>query len=219
MTTFQKVALKSAPLALDLIKQNQKLSGRLADSIGRDNGFLFTQPKLYQPPENPIHETNRQLTRLGQEFSETALLIKNINDLGLKLIIDRARSSRAGTIFNTIMIFIALFTLIVTARLSYLSYTSSNESAEKIEQLLTQSNSSQNETLKHQKVNDAAVNQQLQNQAGAIDQISNSQQRQNAVSRGLQDSQLKTLEKLKDIEKELDAFRKKAEKNSNTPTP
>lgn len=123
---------------LDLIGENQRLSDRLGATL---RNYEPIQPiKL---PENPVHETNRHLEILGREFSETSILVKNMNDLGLQMAVDMAGSSKTSKRHNTIIITIGLATLIFSAVMSYLSYVSSNETARSTQELLIKVNADQ----------------------------------------------------------------------------
>ncbi|MBV1884194.1 MAG: hypothetical protein KUG82_21315 [Pseudomonadales bacterium] len=121
---------------LGLLKENQRLS----DSLGASLIPLepLTLPKI---PENPVFETNRQLASFGKELNEAAALIKNMNDLGVQMAVDSAAATARSKFWNNIMFGLGLITLTVTAILSYLSYTSTNDSSNQVERLLIEQNS------------------------------------------------------------------------------
>ncbi len=118
---------------LNLIDENKRIS----DSLG--NTLLHHKPfKLPERPENPVHETNRNLASFGKELNEVAYLIKNMNDLGVKMAIDTATASARSKHWNNIMFALGLVTLIVTAIFSYMSFSSSNLSSTQVERLLNE---------------------------------------------------------------------------------
>jgi len=146
---------------LRLIDKNLKLSESLGNSIGR---YEAIQPiELPNIPENPVHETNRQLRALGEELSETSSLLKNMNDLGLRMAVEMASSSKITERHNTAMIVIGLVTLIFSAAMSYLTYESSNESSLITQQLLKGSNTMRMDIAKEQKEANKEIYNQLKN--------------------------------------------------------
>lgn len=124
---------------LDLIGENQRISDRLGVTL-RD----YEPIRPIKLPVNPVNETNRQLEALGRELRGTSSLVKNMNDLGLQMAVDMARSSKISERHNTIMIVIGLVTLIFSAVMSYLSYVSSEETAQTTQELLVKVNADQN---------------------------------------------------------------------------
>ncbi len=129
---------------LDLLGENKRISNRLGSSL-----INHEPAKLPKFPENPVLETNRQLASFGKELNEVAVLIKNMNDLGVQMAMDSAVTTARTKIWNNVMFGLGLFTLFVTAIFSYLSYSSSNSSSNKIEGILVE----QNTLLKSQEIN------------------------------------------------------------------
>jgi len=83
-------------------------------------------PKL---PENPVYETNRRISEattyiedIRSVVEEAARLLKSMNDLSLNLLATFTSSARQTGRHNSILIGIAIVTLIVSAWISYLNY-------------------------------------------------------------------------------------------------
>lgn len=144
---------------LGLISENRKLSNNLENEIGRYNSMR--PPELYRPPENPVHETNRQLTGLGEEISKTSSLIRNMNDTGLQMAVEMAVSNKRTKLYNMILIGIGLLTLVFSAVMSYFSYVSSNESTRMTQDILMKVNTAQETATNEQTKDNEAVHLQL----------------------------------------------------------
>ncbi|TXI35534.1 MAG: hypothetical protein E6Q59_10810 [Nitrosomonas sp.] len=108
---------------LGLISENRKLS----NSFESENHKFISSPKLYVPPENPVHKTNRQLMELSEEMGKTSGLIKNMNDVGMRMALEMALNNQRAGRYNNILIIIGIATLAFSAVMSYFSYVSSNE--------------------------------------------------------------------------------------------
>lgn len=157
---------------LGLIEENRKLSDRLGSSVAH-----YEHIKLPEIPENPVYETNRQLASIADEFSQTALLVKNMNDLGLTMALEMASASKTSKRHNTLMIVIALATLVFTAVISYLSYTSSNESSIAIEELLKKSNEYQSLSLEHQEQQSGELLERFREHENSLSKIKGQHER------------------------------------------
>ncbi|WP_036860022.1 hypothetical protein [Porticoccus hydrocarbonoclasticus] len=129
---------------LGLLEENQRISNSLGSSLIHHEPF-----KLPEIPENPVFETNRQLASFGKELNEVAALIKNMNDLGVRMAMDSAAATARTKFWNNVMLVLGLITLGVTAIFSYLSYASSNDASSQVEDLLVE----QNTLLKTQEEN------------------------------------------------------------------
>lgn len=144
---------------LGLIDDNRKLSSSLENELFKYKTRQL--PELYKPPENPVHETNRQLAGLGKEISKTSSLIKSMNDLGLQMAVEMASNSKTSQLHNTLLISIGLLTLSFSAIMSYLSYTSSVETADKMQDILIKINVVQESIANDQKKNNETAYSQL----------------------------------------------------------
>jgi hypothetical protein len=154
---------------LGLIDQNRKLSDSLGSSINRYESFRPVQLPTF--PENPVHETNRQLSALGEEFSKTSSLVKNMNDLGLQMAVEMASSSKTAKLHNNILIAIGLVTLIFSAVMSYKAYISSNDSSRITQELLISSSAKRVAIAEGQQQHSKEIYNQLKNITSNIDMM------------------------------------------------
>ena len=137
---------------IDLINENRQISSNL--------GSRLNQPfKLQDLPESPMIKTDNILSSLAEEQKEMAGLIKNMNDLGVQMSIDATTNTARSRFWNSVMFFLGLVTLIITAVFSYSSYKSSEESFSKLTVILDTTNSNlekqlsiENEILNEQKL-------------------------------------------------------------------
>ncbi|SCZ86284.1 hypothetical protein [Nitrosomonas mobilis] len=150
----------------DLINQNRELSDSLGSSINRFESISPVQLPIIS--ENPAYETKLQLRALGEEFSKTSSLIKNINDLGLQMAFEMASSSKTTKLHNTIMISIGLATLVFSAVMSYMTYVSSNESSRITQELLISSSAKSMAIAEEQQQLSKEIYNQLKNIASRI---------------------------------------------------
>ena len=169
---FDSLKLKNifSSSVMDLIDQNQKLSDSLGSSINR---YEAIHPIEFH--ENPVLETNRQLKALGEEFSETSSLVKNMNDLGLQMAVEMASSSKTTKRHNTVMIAIGLATLLFSAVMSYLTYASSNESSRINQELLISSNAKRITIAEEQQRNSKNIYNQIKNINKSLSMINKEQ--------------------------------------------
>lgn len=116
---------------IDMIHENQKLSNRFQSDINR----AILAPPL-SIPENPVHESNRLLMSVGNEFRETYRLISNMNDLALRMALEFSESSNKSQKNNKIMLIIGLVTIIFSVALSSVSLWQSNASSAETNRLM-----------------------------------------------------------------------------------
>lgn len=122
------------PTATQLLGDNVKLSDRLGESLrsttamgmldnmptARARQIGIESPEIYIPP-NPIHETNDHLKAVGERLdsltplmTNSAALIKNMNDLGIAMAESSTAHATRTAKQNRVMIIIALIALILT---------------------------------------------------------------------------------------------------------
>lgn len=121
---------------LDLIKENMRIS----DSLGSTLLHSYEPLKFSDIPENPVHETNRHLASFGKELNDAASLVKNMNDLGVQMAMESGVATAQTKFWNNVMFILGLITLVVSAVLSYLSFSSTNASSIQAESLLNKQN-------------------------------------------------------------------------------
>lgn len=114
-----------------LAREATRFSEMLGDEIKKTSQYsdLSFSPKDYpaaiQPHESPIYETNRKLSRMDEKLDQSANLLRVMNDLGNQMSFEQARSQKRFSRFNSILIALALVSLVVSACFSYLDYRSS----------------------------------------------------------------------------------------------
>jgi hypothetical protein len=155
---FQKAAtalgslFKNPPLSgstINALRKNFAQSDRLQASLGRlrEVGPLqWAQPKplpSLELPENPAHETNRRLGRLLAVLErtepviiESGQLVRDLNNVAIRMLADFGRSTRRGEGFNKIIIGIAAFTFVVTAIFSTWSFFDARKRTEEAAALI-----------------------------------------------------------------------------------
>ncbi len=150
-----------------LVKSNLGISQRLGRSIYNNENRLEIGTS-YNPsydlkniklPENPIHKTNDRLDQVISNIdslrslaSDSALLIKSLNDTALNMAAEFKESSERDSKHNKIMLFIAVVSLALSALFSFLNYQDSkNKDMEngRFSNLLIEQNEKLDHNLNH----------------------------------------------------------------------
>lgn len=129
---------------IDLLKENQRFSNKLRDSLAIPSPSI---PEQITIPKNPIYKTNEHLknieaylNKLNRVNDDSSSLIKNLNDLGVQMTKDITLNYSKNSTHNKIMFYIGLFTIILTfgatLGVSYFSYEQYKEQNRNMNELI-----------------------------------------------------------------------------------
>lgn len=117
----------------------------LSEGMDKDELRNGAQIKDVPPPpvlpDNPMIEINHSMATLSKDITSVSYLMRNMNDLGIRMNVEAAKEAQKVKRWNTAMFSLGLLTLFISAYLSYESLLSSNQSSETLEKLISEQNS------------------------------------------------------------------------------